>query len=151
MCVHVTSRDLLRGKTQACRTHFQGRLLLPSPRQFKWRSMRLCYVREWHQQARAPPQVLEFIISSSGIRCMSETEWDACKRKCSDTAVSLEMLGCTCLSTCLRCSLKRSLSCRLVSPMYKTLKQSYCVTMQGRYLSQRWQPMIGLLSFNIKL
>ena len=37
--------------------------------------------------------------------------------KCSETAVGLEML--VCLSTGLRCSLKRfSLSRRLVSPMY---------------------------------
>ena len=38
------------------------------------------------------------------------------ERKCSETAVGLEML--VCLSTGLRCSLKRSLSRRLVSPMY---------------------------------
>ena len=38
------------------------------------------------------------------------------ERKRSETAVGLEML--VCLSTGLRCSLKRSLSHRLVSPMY---------------------------------
>ena len=37
-------------------------------------------------------------------------------QKCSDTVVGLELL--VCLSTGLRCSLKRSLSLRLVSPMY---------------------------------
>ena len=38
------------------------------------------------------------------------------QKKCSDTVVGLEVL--VCLSTGLRCSLKRSLSLRLVSPMY---------------------------------
>ena len=38
------------------------------------------------------------------------------QKKFSDTVVGLELL--VCLSTGLRCSLKRSLSRRLVSPMY---------------------------------
>ena len=46
---------------------------------------------------------------------MSLALWSL-ERKCSETAVVLEML--VHLSTGLRCSLKRSLSRRLVSPMY---------------------------------
>ena len=55
------------------------------------------------------------VISSRGISCMSLALWSL-ERKCSETAVGLEML--VRLSTGLRCSLKRSLSRRLVSPMY---------------------------------
>ena len=50
---------LLRGKTQTCRMNFQGQLLLPYPRQFKGRSMRLyhvCQPRESLQPVQAPPQ-----------------------------------------------------------------------------------------------
>ena len=53
-------------------------------------------------------------ISSRGIRCMSLALWSF-ERKCSKTAEGLELL--VCLSTGLRCSLKRSLSRRLVSPL----------------------------------
>ena len=55
------------------------------------------------------------LMSSSGISVMSFAEWSLV-RKCSETVVSLEILDG--LSTCLWCSLKRSLSRRLVSPMY---------------------------------
>ena len=54
-------------------------------------------------------------ISSGGISCMLLALWSL-TRKCSETAVGLEML--VRLSTGVRCSLKRSLSRRLVSPMY---------------------------------
>ena len=54
-------------------------------------------------------------VSSTGTSCMSLALWSF-ERKCSETAVGLEML--VCLSTGLRCSLKRSLSRRLVSPMH---------------------------------
>ena len=46
---------------------------------------------------------------------MSEALWSL-ERKCSETVVGLELF--VCLSTGLRCSLKRSLSRRFVSPMY---------------------------------
>ena len=46
---------------------------------------------------------------------MSEALWSL-ERKCSETVVGLEMF--VCLSTGLRCSLKRSLSRCFVSPMY---------------------------------
>ena len=55
------------------------------------------------------------LISSRGISSMSEALWSL-ERKCSETVVGLELFGC--LSTGLRCSLKRSLSRRFVSPMY---------------------------------
>ena len=57
---------------------------------------------------------------------MSEAEWLG-ETKCSDTAVSLELLGCTCLSTGLRFLLKRSLSCRFVSPMYCLLHRLHSI------------------------
>ena len=45
---------------------------------------------------------------------MSEALWSL-ERKCSETVVGLERF--VCLSTVLRCSLKRSLSRRFVSPV----------------------------------
>ena len=53
------------------------------------------------------------------------------ERKCSETAVGLELLFC--LSTGLRCSLKRSLSRRLVSPMH-----CLCNDCIHKYLSTRF-------------
>ena len=55
------------------------------------------------------------LMSSRGISSMSEALWSL-ERKCSETVVGLELL--VCLSTGLRCSLKRSLSRRFASPMY---------------------------------
>ena len=55
------------------------------------------------------------LISPTGISVMSLAEWSLV-RKCSETVVGLEILDG--LSTGLRFSLKRSLSRRLVSPMY---------------------------------
>ena len=49
-------------------------------------------------------------------RCLLIVTQKMLHKKCSDTVVGLELL--VCLSTGLRCSLKRSLSLRLVSPMY---------------------------------
>ena len=55
------------------------------------------------------------LMSSSGISVRFLTEWSLV-RKCSETVLGLEILDG--LSTGQRCSLKRSLSRRLVSPMY---------------------------------
>ena len=55
------------------------------------------------------------LMSSRGISSMSEALWSL-ERKCSETVVGLELF--VCLWTGLRCSLKRSLSRRFVSPMY---------------------------------
>ena len=52
------------------------------------------------------------LMSSRGISSMSEALWSF-ERKCSETVVGLELF--VCLSTGLRCLLKRSLS--LVSPV----------------------------------
>ena len=60
---------------------------------------------------RTPSRLV--LASLRGISCISVALWSL-ERKCSETAVGLEML--VCLSTVLRCSLKRSLSFRLVSP-----------------------------------
>ena len=49
-------------------------------------------------------------MTSNGISCGSLALW-SCERKCSQTSVGLELL--VCLSTGLRCSLKRSLSRQL--------------------------------------
>ena len=54
---------------------------------------------------------------------MSEALWSL-ERKCSETVVGLELF--VCLSTGLRCSLKRSLSCHFVSPMYCLWQRLQC-------------------------
>ena len=64
------------------------------------------------------------LMSSSGISVMSFAEWSLV-RKCSETVVSLEILDG--LSTGLWCSLKRSLSRRLVSPMYCLEQWLQCI------------------------
>ena len=56
-------------------------------------------------------------MSSKGISCISVAVWSL-ERKCSEAAVGLEML--VCLSTVLRCLLKRSLSRRLVQSLIVT-------------------------------
>ena len=53
------------------------------------------------------------LMSSRGISSMSEALWSS-ERKCFETVVGLELF--VCLYTGLRCSLKRSLSRRFVSP-----------------------------------
>ena len=55
------------------------------------------------------------LMSSRGISSMSEALWSL-ERKCSETVVGLELF--VCLSTSLRCLLKRSFSRCFVSPMY---------------------------------
>ena len=51
--------------------------------------------------------------------------------KCSETVVGLEILDG--LSTCLRCSLKRSMSRRLVSPMYCLEQWLHCIILSDRF------------------
>ena len=51
--------------------------------------------------------------------------------KCSETVVGLEILDG--LSTGLRCSLKRSLSRRLVSPMYCLEQWLHCIMLSDRF------------------
>ena len=63
------------------------------------------------------------LMSSRGIRSMSEALWSL-ERKFSETVVGLELFFC--LSTGLRCSLKRSLSRRFVSPMYCLWQRLQC-------------------------
>ena len=64
------------------------------------------------------------IISSSGISVTSLAE-SSLVRKCSETVVGLAILDG--LSTGLRCSLERSLSRRLISPMYCLERWLYCI------------------------
>ena len=56
------------------------------------------------------------LMSSSGVSVMSLTERSLVLGKCSETVLGLEVLDGS--TTDLQCSLKRSLSLRLVSPMY---------------------------------
>ena len=63
------------------------------------------------------------LMSSRGISSMSEALWSL-ERKCSKTVVGLELF--VCLSTGLRCSFKRSLSSRFVSPMYCLWQRLQC-------------------------
>ena len=64
------------------------------------------------------------LVRSSGISVVSLAE-RSLVRKCSETVVSLEILYE--LSTGLWCSLKRSLSRRLVSPMYCLEQWLHCI------------------------
>ena len=64
-------------------------------------------------------------MSSRGISSMSEALWSL-ERKCSETVVGLELF--VCLSTGLRCSLKRSFRRRFVSPMYCLWQRLQCTT-----------------------
>ena len=64
------------------------------------------------------------LMSSSGISLKSFTE-SSLVRKCSKTVVGLEMLDG--LSTGLRCSLKRYLSRRFVSPVYCLEQWLHCI------------------------
>ena len=63
------------------------------------------------------------LMSSRGISSMSEALWSL-ERKCSETVVGLELF--VCLSTGLRCSLKRCLSRPFVSPMYCLWQRLQC-------------------------
>ena len=63
------------------------------------------------------------LMSSRGISSMSEALWSL-ERKRSETVVGLELF--VCLSTGLRCSLKRSLSRRFVSPTYCLWQRLQC-------------------------
>ena len=68
------------------------------------------------------------LMNSSGISVMSFAEWSLV-RKCSETVVGLEILDK--LSTGLRCSLKQSLSRRLVSPMYCLEQCLHCIMLMA--------------------